>query len=92
MADISLQQHTTKPVEEVRNIINDISGDLSAKYGIQSKWLDDRHVAFKRQGLTGKLVIEEQRVNINMKLGLLLNAFAQTIKVELKRAMQEKLG
>lgn len=92
MANISLQQITTKPFDEIHSIVNDITGDLASRYGIQSKWLDDHRVGFQRQGLKGKLVIDEQLVKIDLKLGLLLNGFASTIKAELKRAMKEKLG
>ena len=92
MSDLHIEQAHERELEDVRGIVRGLTGQLRDSYSIQSTWTDDDTVSFSRSGLSGTLRIDEKRVVVDMKLGMMARAFKGKIKSELSRQMANHLG
>ena len=92
MSDLHIEQAHDRDREEVREIVRCLTGQLRDNYSIQSNWTDDDTVSFSRSGVSGTLKIDNERVVVDMKLGLMARAFKGRIKSELSRQMANHLG
>lgn len=92
MSDLHIEQAHDRDREEVREIVRGLTGQLRDNYSIQSNWTDDDTVSFSRSGVSGTLKIDNERVVVDMKLGLMARAFKGRIKSELSRQMANHLG
>lgn len=92
MSRLSLKQAHSKPKEEVREVVEELSSQLRDQFGMSCDWAGDDQVNFHRKGVDGTLKISDSDVAIDMKLGLLMGAFKPKIKEELQRTMAKYLS
>jgi putative polyhydroxyalkanoate system protein len=92
MARVNVSQDHNKTEDEVREIVNRLTDDLKSRYGISPHWQGDNLVKFKRSGVSGQLLISDNKVIVDLDISFLLSAYAGKIKSELKTMMAKKLG
>lgn len=90
MAKLHIEHQTTLTKDVIRGKLSDIMGKIEARYSLTGAWSGDTYT-FKRKGLDGKAVISDNRVQIDMELGLLLGAFKGTIEGELRDQLKAGL-
>src|SRR5205823_3456424 len=55
MAKVTIEQAHTLPHDEVKKRLQELADRLSAKYGIDARWVSDTEAAVKRIGVSGKI-------------------------------------
>lgn len=84
------QEHNLEP-DELHSRIEEIASELGSRFDLKAEWQDDQTVNFKRSGLSGTLSLGADKVDVQMKLGLLMGSFKQAITRELQAQMKKRL-
>ena len=78
-------------IEEARRRADLIAADLAGRFDLRSRWEGDRlHV--RGSGVDGWLVVEQNSVELRVRLGLALKLLEGPIHAEIHRAMAEHLA
>jgi len=72
MAKLNIEQAHTLPIEEVKKRLQELADRLSAKYGIDAKWTNDREATLKRTGVSGIIKVAEDKVAVLLDLSFAL--------------------
>lgn len=91
MANVHLKQAHNKSQQDLREIAEELADKLEQKYQLTSKW-EGNTLEFKRSGLTGSLILGATEVSINIKLGIMMSAFANKIKKQLAQSLKDTLA
>ncbi len=91
MAKLSIEQNHSLPLAEVRKRLEDLSAKLADKYSIAAKWLSEREAELKRTGVTGKIVLDEKRVQVHLDLSFALLPLKSKIEERIKRELETNL-
>jgi putative polyhydroxyalkanoate system protein len=71
--------HSLAP-DEAKQRIASATGKLEQQYGATCTWQGEKELLVSRKGLDARVSIEEQRVHIDLSLGLMLVPLANVIK------------
>ncbi len=88
MPGFRLSKPYTMPREELREAAEGLALQLERQHGVRSRWEGDR-VSIKGAGVDGMLSIEDDVVDVSVKLGLLASAFQGILKAEVQRYLDE---
>lgn len=91
LSQISLRRSHKLPHTQAVAAADAIAARLKADYGMQSRWQGDT-LHFERTGASGTLRLAPQEVHLEVRLGLLLSAFRDSIAQEVERQLDEQLG
>lgn len=91
MTQISLSKSHNKSQEEVEKLVCKIEEELCPKYQLNSS-RQGQKIIFKRQGVDGELSIADQRVDINIKLGMMTRLLAPQIESTLREKLDKYLS
>ena len=88
MADISIiQTHSMEP-EQARAAAQQVADKMAADFGMECKW-DGPVLRFERSGVDGTLVVGDNDARLEIRLGLMMKAFAPMVQEKLARKMQK---
>ncbi|NHZ79531.1 polyhydroxyalkanoic acid system protein [Massilia sp. CCM 8695] len=91
MADISIvQEHRLTP-NKAREAAQKVADKIAAEYGLDCAWQGDV-LHFERSGVHGSLAVEAQQVEMNIRLGFLMSAFAPAIEAKVMEKMKAVFG
>ena len=91
MADISIvQEHKLTP-KKARDAAQKVADKISAEYGLECAW-DGDVLHFERSGVQGSLTLENKKVEMFIKLGFLMSAFAPAIEAKVMENMKKVFG
>lgn len=76
---------------EAKNRVSNIADSLGDKYGLASSWNGDC-LMIDGAGVTGQLVVSEEAVDVEIKLGFALAMMQNTIRTSVEEAMEKHLG
>ena len=91
MSRIVVERQHSLGHESVRAVAEELAERLSKEYDIRYRWHDDVLV-FKRTGAHGRVLLDRQRVRVELDLGFLLMAFEGTIRREIEQTLDETLS
>jgi len=77
--------------EEALNAANELSIDLSEKFGIDYGW-EDEVIHFERPGVHGQILVQDSELRIQAKLGFMLMMLKGPIEQEIVRYLEEHFG
>ena len=86
MADITLVRNHTLGLQGARAAADKMADKLTEKFGLSGDW-DGNTLTFARPGVSGKLIVTEHDMNLEVTLGFLLKA----MKSPIERAVHEQL-
>jgi len=91
MSEIKIdRQHKLGLAEAKKRVLN-LEQKLKANYGVSLEW--NGNVAnVKGSGVSGTLAVEETKVAVNVKLGLLLRPLAGKIREQLESQVNKALA
>ena len=90
MAKITFSHTHTQPEHIVRDAVNLLIEHLHAEYQITSVWHGNR-VDFHRSGASGILTLHPHRIDIEIKLSMMLSMFEKKIRSTITDYCQEHL-
>ena len=78
-------------LEEARNRADRIADDLKKQYSVRSNWEGDAlHV--EGNGISGQLLVDEQHIELQVKLGFALKLMEGPIRSVIERTIDEELA
>ena len=91
MADIEIiQPHGMTPAA-ARAAAQQVADKVAADFGMECRW-DGPVLRFERSGVDGTLVVGESDARLEIRLGLMMKAFAPMVQDKLARKMQKVFG
>ncbi len=78
-------------LEEARNRADLIAADLQQQFSLRSNWQGDAlHV--RGNGVTGQLKVDEQNIELDVRLGFALKLMEGPIRSAIERMIDEELA
>lgn len=90
MAKISFKHEHTQPESTVREVLHRLTDELHKEYQITSVWHGNR-VDFHRSGASGTLTLHPNRVDVEIKLSMMLSMFERKIRQVINDFCRENL-
>lgn len=91
MADIEIIQPHNMTPDAAREAAQQVADKVAADFGMECRW-DGPVLRFERSGVDGSLVVGENDARLEVKLGLMMKAFAPMVQEKLARKMQKVFG
>lgn len=91
MADIEIIQPHNMTPDAARAAAQQVADKVAADFGMEWRW-DGPVLRFERSGVDGSLVVNENDARLEVKLGLMMKAFAPMVQEKLARKMQKVFG
>lgn len=91
MSTIDIHAFHTLSHEEALNAADELSVDLSKKFGINYGW-EEEVIHFERPGVNGKILVQESELRIKADLGFMLMMLKSPIEQEIMRYLEEHFG
>ena len=91
MSSIDIHAHHTLSHDEALAAADQLSCDLSEKFGIDYGWQDEV-IHFERPGVHGHILVMENELRIQAQLGFMLMMLKAPIEQEIKRHLEEHFG
>lgn len=71
--------------------LEELQKKLSEKYEIAAKWVSEREAELKRTGVSGKIIIEDKKVAVNLDMSFALLPLKGKIEERIKRELENVL-
>jgi putative polyhydroxyalkanoate system protein len=91
MADIEITQPHNMTPDAARAAAQQVADKMAADFGMECAW-DGQVLRFERSGVDGALVVGEHDARLEIRLGLMMKAFAPMVQDKLARKMQKVFG
>ena len=91
MARIRLSKTHDKSEEQVNALVDKLERELCREFDLSSKRSNDK-VILQRRGVDGQLTMDKQRVDIDIKLGMMASMFAPQLEAIVREKLDEYLG
>lgn len=91
MSRIHVERPHSLGREAARAKAEKLADKLSREHGVSSEWQGDTLV-IKRSGVDGRIEVGEDRIAVDVKLGLMLSAMSGLLKGEIERALDKALA
>lgn len=88
MGTFNISKPYTMPRDDVRGAAELLAQELERRYGLRYRFQGDS-ATFSRTGLDGKLNIDDETIDLNIKMGLLASAFEKPLKEAITRYLDE---
>src|SRR5579862_1591539 len=92
MPKLTIEQPHALPIDEVKKRLQALADRLSAKYGIEARWVSDREAAVKRTGVTGKITCTESKVTVFLDLSFALTPLKGKVENRVKQELVAALA
>jgi len=91
VSTIDIHAHHTLSHEDALQAADELSCDLSEKFGINYGW-EDEVIHFERPGVNGQILVQNSELRIQANLGLMLMMLKGPIEQEIFRYLKEHFG
>ncbi len=91
MSEIKIERRHQLGRAEAQRRVVEIEPKLKQNYGVRLEWNGDQ-ATLKGSGVTGSVEVTDTRVEIDLKLGLLLRPMAGKIREALERNVDRALA
>ena len=91
MSDITIRRKHGKTPADARAAAEHMAAEFKEEFDLSSAW-DGDVLRFKRPGVSGELVLDDQEVALHIHLGFLLSALKPTIEREVHKFFDENFA
>lgn len=92
MPKLNIEQAHTLPLDEVKKRLQELADRLSAKYGIDARWVSDREASVKRTGVSGKITCSETKVTVFLDLSFVLSPLKDKVENRIREELRKSLA
>lgn len=89
MPKINLSRNHSLEPAVIKDRIAKLGDKLQEKYSAKTSWVDDRTLNVKGTGVEGKLVISDNKVDVNLDLGFMLSPLKGKIEETLGKELEK---
>lgn len=90
MARIIVERTHSLGRDAARRKAEQLAANLATDFGVRCQWQGDV-LEVRRSGADGRIEVEENRVRVQLNLGLLLSAMGSNIQGQIERALDKAL-
>lgn len=90
MARINVERPHSLGLPVARAKAEQLAERLAREYAVHYRWVGDT-LEFKRSGADGRIAVTDDRVRVELNLGLLLSAMGGSIKREIEKTLDDSL-
>ena len=83
MSTIEINKAFTMPRDQLREQLDDLAGQLGQELQLNCEWLSDDCLDFRRSGVNGQVDIGDDKIELTITLGLLMEFFRGKIESEI---------
>jgi putative polyhydroxyalkanoate system protein len=91
MSTISIARKHSLSHKRAKVVAEKIAKDLNKRFDLDYEWEGD-HVNFARPGVTGRMLVGKDRINLDVQLGFLLAMLKPAIEKEIVSQLDQLLG
>jgi len=91
MANIDIRARHNLSHQEALAAADELSSDLAEKFGIDYGW-DDEVIHFERPGVHGQILVQDNELRIQARLGIMLMLLKEPIEQEIMRYLETHFG
>lgn len=84
------RQHTLG-VEEAKRRVDQVADELGGKLNLTSRWEGD-HLLVNGRGVSGRIVVEAESVEVNVKLGLAMMMLREPIRASIEESIDHYIN
>jgi len=77
--------------DEVRRRVDRLATDIGTRFDLRSEWHGD-DLEFRGSGVSGRIAVSEEAVDVDVRLGLALRLMEGTIRQAIENAMDRHLA
>lgn len=90
MARIIVERTHSRGRDAARRKAEQLAANLATDFGVRCQWQGDV-LEVRRSGADGRIEVEDNRVRVQLNLGLLLSAMGSNIQGQIERALDKAL-
>ncbi|MCX4027011.1 polyhydroxyalkanoic acid system family protein [Endozoicomonas sp. SM1973] len=91
MSKINIQRDHGTSKDKAKDAVQKIAEELQQSMGATYEWQQDT-LLFKQTGAKGKIVVDDQKVDISIELGLLMKPLKGTIEQQISQRLDKLIG
>ena len=91
MPDIEISKQYSMPRDKLRSELESLVGTLAEQLQLECEWLSEDCLDFRRKGAEGQININDDEIEMTIRLGLLLSAFSGVIEQEVQEFFEEHI-
>lgn len=91
MAKIHLEKETKLSKDEVKIKVDKLTKDLQLRYGVKGEWKEDTYL-IKASGVDGSIAVEDNKIKIDINLGLFASPFKGKIEEVLNDTLEREFS
>jgi len=88
MANICVQRQHQLSIQDLREKIDSIMGELKNDIDFQSEWESSQEFCFRRRGAKGRIEISDSNFELNLNLGIMFRALKGQIEKRIVSAVE----
>lgn len=78
-------------VEEAKRRVDQVADELGGKLNLTSRWEGD-HLRINGRGVSGRIVVEADNVEVHVKLGLAMLMLREPIRVSIEESIDHYIN
>lgn len=90
MAHFKIRRRYTMPRGEVREAARELASRIEREYGLRARWRGDS-VTMTGRGVDGTMSLDDEEIEVSVKLGMLASLFESRLKKEVQRYLDENI-
>ena len=90
MSQIQIIRPHGRSRDDALKLADDIAADLAEQFSIDYHW-EQETLHFERSGISGQILVDQDNIEIDARLGLLLYALKPAIENEINRYLDQAL-
>jgi len=91
MSQIEISKVFTMPREALKGELDQLSSELGGQLQLNCEWLSEDCLDFSRSGIKGQISIGDEELELNIRLGMLMNVFRESIEQEILDFMEKHI-
>ncbi|HMU40590.1 MAG TPA: polyhydroxyalkanoic acid system family protein [Pseudomonadota bacterium] len=92
MPKVEISHKHAVTAAEAKQKLQQLSQDLSDKYGLTSKWTSDTEAKVERTGASGTIRIEPNLIKVVLDLSFALTPIKGTVEEKIKKELTKLFG
>lgn len=91
MATITINHPFSMSRQAVTEQLKLFAVDLSKRYQLDCQWQNENCLTFRRSGADGEVRVGDNTLNLELKLGMMLSMFKQSIETDICKFLRENI-
>ena len=92
MANITINRSHNLSEQEIKTKLDLLADKMSSRFDLDCGWKNEQCMSFKRSGVDGDINLQDNNINLEIKLGMMMGAFKGVIEQEINQFLDKEIG